>query len=1044
MFKKILFKTLRVCGIGVASILALMFLLPILFPKAISDKIKAWTNSTISGEMDFSKARLSFFKHFPSLTLTLYDFSLKGSAPFQNDTLVAAKELGMGVNLASVLSKSLSIDKIYLSDGDIHVLVDSSGRANYNVYKSDKKNVANTDTAGTSLNLQKIQIEHCNLVYDDRSIPIRIGARDLNYLGNGDLNKSLFDLYSHIAITAFDLTYGNSSYILSKRLEGDLITKINRHSLEFDFQKNDLKINALPVQLKGHFGFLSNGYTMDFKLESKSSQLHDIVTVLPPEYLKWLEQTDVKGNADVYLTLGGNYIAATGEMPSLAFNMNIRNGFINHAKAPTPISNLYLDFQTSIPKFNLDSAYVNIDSLHLNMDKDYLDMVLRLRNVNHPELHTKLHADMDLEKWNAATGYKDIHFKGRLAAQFNADGSFKKGIVQKGTLRKSVDSALVSIPKFNLTATLQNGYAKIDTMAGALEKLNFRLVAQCPDSVKEHATINVDDLEATAMGSYIKGFLHLKNGKIPFVNANLKSLIRLEDIKKFYPLPQGVEIAGNLDLDASVNGQLQPEKRKTPVTTVKLKLDNGLVHTSNVPESIKDISVDAIIINRTTSLKTMTVNLKPVSFSFAGQPFFLKADLKNFDNLQYQVYSKGAIDIGKIYKVFAQKGYDVTGKIYTNFDLKGSQTDAMAGNYNHLNNKGTLQVENIKLRSELFPIPFLIKSGLFRFDQDKMWFDRFVARYGKSNLVLDGYLDNVIGYATQKNQALNGNFGLHSKLIQADDFMFFADASSTSNSTARPSSNTGVVMVPDNMNLRFNANVDKVLFKGIAINQINGLMHVYKNTIDLDSLKFNIVGAPVEMKAKYTSQTPTSASFDYHVSAKEFDIKKAYTDIAFVRDMMTSAKGAEGIVGLDYQIGGRLNKDMYPVLKSLKGEGVLSVKKIKMKGFKLFNAVSKSTGRDKIVDPDISKIDIKSKIQNNIMTIERTKLRVAGFRPRFEGQVGLDGRLNLNARLGLPPFGIFGIPFTVTGTQDKPKIHLRRGRNSDKLEEQDDNEKDDE
>jgi AsmA protein len=58
-----------------------------------------------------------------------------------------------------------------------------------------------------------------------------------------------------------------------------------------------------------------------------------------------------------------------------------------------------------------------------------------------------------------------------------------------------------------------------------------------------------------------------------------------------------------------------------------------------------------------------------------------------------------------------------------------------------------------------------------------------------------------------------------------------------------------------------------------------------------------------------------------------------------------------------------------------------------------------------------------------------------GFRPRFEGQVSFDGRLNLSGRLGLPPFGIFGIPFSVTGTQEDPKVNLRRAKDSDKIEE---------
>jgi AsmA protein len=66
-------------------------------------------------------------------------------------------------------------------------------------------------------------------------------------------------------------------------------------------------------------------------------------------------------------------------------------------------------------------------------------------------------------------------------------------------------------------------------------------------------------------------------------------------------------------------------------------------------------------------------------------------------------------------------------------------------------------------------------------------------------------------------------------------------------------------------------------------------------------------------------------------------------------------------------------------------------------------------------------------------------MRIAGFRPRFEGQVSLDGKLNLQFRLGLPPLGIFGIPMTITGTQENPKVHLGKGKKEDELKETDDN-----
>jgi AsmA protein len=112
---------------------------------------------------------------------------------------------------------------------------------------------------------------------------------------------------------------------------------------------------------------------------------------------------------------------------------------------------------------------------------------------------------------------------------------------------------------------------------------------------------------------------------------------------------------------------------------------------------------------------------------------------------------------------------------------------------------------------------------------------------------------------------------------------------------------------------------------------------------------------------------------------------------------------------------------------------------VKVKGLRLFSEVSRETNKD-VTDPDLSKVDIKSTINNNIITIERTRMKVSAFRLRIEGQTSFNGQLNLHFRVGLPPFGIIGIPVTVTGTQDKPVIKVRRARGSDALEEDKDEE----
>ncbi|MDB5133757.1 MAG: AsmA family protein, partial [Mucilaginibacter sp.] len=599
---------------------------------------------------------------------------------------------------------------------------------------------------------------------------------------------------------------------------------------------------------------------------------------------------------------------------------------------------------------------------------------------------------------------------------------------------------ITSVPKFSLKSSFRDGYIKYAKLPEGVKNISFDLDAACPDNNYKNFTLQLENLNVNALNNFIKGYFRLSNTSGLTMDGGLQAKFHLADLKQFYPA-DNMDIRGDLDIDVQTKGNYIAARKIYPVTKAAINLKDGYIQTKYYPHPIENLQISANIVNTTGSLSGLKVAIKPVSLKFEGQPFLLKADLQNFANLRYNITSQGTLDIGKIYKVFALKGYNVKGLITTNFSLKGKQSDATAGRYDQLFNSGTMKVKDLALSSDLFPKPFLIKTGVFSFKQDKMKFDAFTANYGKSVIVLDGALSNVIDYAVKANSPLQGDFNLKSGLIIADDFMAFADGPPpATNPSKKAAAASGVILVPANLNLNFTADVKKVKYNGMDINDVKGQMTISKGQIILKQAGFSLIGTPVVMDATYGSITPQKAFFDYHINAQDFDIKKAYNQIKLFHDMATSAANAEGIVSLDYKLSGKLNNNMRPIYPSLKGGGVLSLKKIKIKGFKLFGAVGKQTGHDSLSKTsDVSKVDIKTTIANNIITIERTKMRVAGFRPRIEGQVSFNGDLNLKFRLGLPPFGIFGIPMTITGTQEKPKIHLGNGKKEDELKEETDN-----
>jgi AsmA protein len=130
-FKNIALKTVKIIGITIATILLLLFLIPLLFPGKVASEVKKIANERLDTKMDFSKSKLSFFTHFPSLTVSLDDLSLTGSAPFRNDTLLKAEQVAFGINLKRLIfDNEVKINKLYVSKAFINVMVNQKGQAN--------------------------------------------------------------------------------------------------------------------------------------------------------------------------------------------------------------------------------------------------------------------------------------------------------------------------------------------------------------------------------------------------------------------------------------------------------------------------------------------------------------------------------------------------------------------------------------------------------------------------------------------------------------------------------------------------------------------------------------------------------------------------------------------------------------------------------------------------------------------------------------------------------------------------------------------------
>jgi AsmA protein len=1029
---KFLVATSKIVLGALLLVLLLLYLLPIVFPGTIGDKVKHFANQQLTGETNFSKLRLSFFSHFPSFTVSLYDFSLKGSAPFSQDTLVAAKELAMGLNLRSLIfNNKIHIDEIYLDGAHLNVQVDKTGAANYNVYQPAPD--SSSDTANTALKLEKISITNSRLMYNDASLPLQITAQGLNYSGKGDLSKAIFDLKSNIAADAFSLQFDGEQYLSNKKLNAELITQINTRSLSFIFSKNKVKLNKLPIIFNGKLDFLSNGYNVYLSVGSPTCTLEQLAGLLPPQYAGWQKETQLKGNVNFSMKCQGKYIAATQTMPSLQFNLQLREGFIAHNNAQVPLSNISLVADVKMPGLNADSLQVHITPLSFAMGADYCTARWQTTGLLQPYIDADVQARLNLEKFKQALGLAAIDIKGNTNIAFSAKGRYRTG-PNPASIRH--ENTVLSIPVFKLDATIQNGYLKYAHLPQSISNIGGHIVVACTDGNFLNSSLLAENINATALDNFIKGSVKINGLDKVAVDANFATHLNLAALRQMIPMQQ-LELAGMLDIAVNSKGEYEPDKKIFPITTADIVLKDGRIKTGYYPNAISNIQIQAKAVNTGTGLQTQSLSLQPVSFVFEEQPFTLQAQLHNFENIAYQAKLDGVLDIGRIYKVFKQDSLQLSGHADMHLTVKGTQNAALKQQYHLLHNEGTLAVKNIAVSSYLLPLSLQIKEGRFRLVNDKMWFSRFLAQYGSSDIALNGYLQDAIGWYFTPGATLKGKLALESKNFNADEWMVFADTShATKNSEAADS---GVIAIPANWDVEINAAVRQLQFNGIKASNANATLKIADGALLLQQAGLELAGSKTVLNARYKNTALNKAIFEMDIDASEFDIKRMYDSVKLFRDMAFAAANASGIVSLQYKLKGRLGNGMQPVYPSLDGGGVLKVKDVKVNRFKLFNAVSRRTGKDSMANPNIKEVNIISRVKNNVITLERFRIKSNGFRIRIAGQSNFDGALRLRMRLGLPPLGIFGIPINVSGTTDNPRIRLGKG-NTDNLEEKEDEE----
>lgn len=541
-------RVLKISGISLLVLLALLFTLPLLFKGKIMRIVKEQINKNINAKAEFADVSLSFLRHFPRASVSLKGFYITGTGEFLKDTLVSTKEADVAVNLWSVISgNNMSIYSVNIESPRIHAIVNKEGKANWDITKPDTA-TSNTSAASTPFNmkLQHYSITNGYIVYDDQVGGMSTEVVNLNHEGSGDFTAEFFTLDTHTQADAVTFTYGGVPYLLHTKTAVGLALQIDAKNSKYTFSTDDIAVNDLKLAARGFFSFVNDStYNMDIAFNAPSNDFKSYLSLVPAVYKNDFASVKTSGKAGLSGFVKGIYSAT--QMPAFSLSLLIENGFFQYPDLPAPVKNINVQAKVTNADGVLDNTIVDIAKAHIEFGNDPFDFHLLLKSpMTSQYIDAGAKGNLDLA---GVTRFVKLENGTKLAGTLNADVQAKGdlAVIRQQKPGSFTAGGFVEINKL---------YYASPAFPQPVQNTHARIEFNNPDGVPDHTTVQVPVAHVEVGKDAADITLLVKNPATdPYIEATAKGSLDLSDIKQFYAFEPGTSLSGQLKADISVKGK---------------------------------------------------------------------------------------------------------------------------------------------------------------------------------------------------------------------------------------------------------------------------------------------------------------------------------------------------------------------------------------------------------------------------------------------------------------------------------------------------------
>ncbi|MEM9921393.1 MAG: AsmA-like C-terminal region-containing protein, partial [Bacteroidota bacterium] len=396
----------------------------------------------------------------------------------------------------------------------------------------------------------------------------------------------------------------------------------------------------------------------------------------------------------------------------------------------------------------------------------------------------------------------------------------------------------------------------------------------------------------------------------PNIDTKINGVIDLADLSKAFPMEGVQELSGVIDADITAKAKMSDIDREA-YESVDMKGDLQITGINYTADGLPPVKI-----------KTLHMGLTPK-----------KAEVDKFEALlgKSDIQATGSIDniLAYLSPEKTMKGTFKVRSEYFNADewmpAESTEPDAATA---------TVETEPVEV-FDRFDFSLDAKVGKIKYDIYELTSNALVGRMnsndltikdfrtkiGNSDLKGKGKITNVMNYVFQ-NETLYGDVQLFSDYFDLNQFMVETDESATAVNTADEEALEPIV-VPDNIDMKIDANFGKLTYTNIDLKNINGSLLVKDQAVKIQDTKADMLGGRINMSGGYDTKQADKPLFDMAYDIERFGFQDVFEKFITVQKLAPIAKFLEGKFNTKMSFKGVLGKDMMPNLSTLTADGFL-------------------------------------------------------------------------------------------------------------------------